>query len=102
MIEYCLEVLEEVEKTIRGRPRLLGLKPLSTSNTLRNTNMHFGGTLTYRPLSREEPVVEKEVQEFLDLKPQGATTMAAAASRSLPQESGKEFGRSALLNPLVG
>src|ERR1700720_232762 len=44
VIEYCLEVLEEVEETIRGGPRLLGLRPPSTSNTPRNTKIRFTST----------------------------------------------------------
>jgi hypothetical protein len=44
VIEYCLEVLEEVEETSEVRSRLLGLRPLSTSNTPRNTKIRFSSS----------------------------------------------------------
>ena len=44
VIEYCLEVLEEVEKTIRGKGPLARFEAASTPNTPRNTKIRFSST----------------------------------------------------------
>ena len=44
VIEYCLEVLRKLKKQSEVRPRLLGLRPLSTSNTPSKTKIRFTST----------------------------------------------------------
>ena len=44
VIEYCLEVLDEVEETIRGKASLARLRSLSTSNTPSNSKIRFSST----------------------------------------------------------